>query len=55
MLYKFVGNIVLSKLTNLITKKNFTDCHSGFWAYRIEMFNKIKLDKLTSDLILINN
>ena len=33
-LYKFVGNIVLSKLTNFITRKNFTDCHSGFWAYR---------------------
>ena len=47
-LYKFVGNIVLSKLTNFITRKNFTDCHSGFWAYRMSMFDNIKLNKLTS-------
>ena len=47
-IYKFVGNIVLSKLTNLITRKNFTDCHSGFWAYRITMFDRVKLNELTS-------
>ncbi len=45
--YKFVGNIFLTFLTNVITKKKFTDCHSGFWAYRLSMFNKIKLSKIT--------
>ena len=30
-LYKFVSNIVLFKLL-IYNKKNFTDCHSGFWA-----------------------
>lgn len=46
-LYKFIGNIILTKLTNFITDRNFTDCHSGFWAYRMDMFNKINLNKIT--------
>ena len=36
-IYKFIGNIFLTYLTNLITKKDFTDCHSGFWAYRVNI------------------
>jgi len=47
-IYKFLGNIILTFLTNLITSKNFTDCHSGFWAYKINIFNKIKLNKITN-------
>ena len=46
-IYKFVGNVFLTFLTNLITKKNFSDCHSGFWAYRMSIFNKINLKKIT--------
>lgn len=47
-IYKFIGNIFLTFLTNLITGKKFTDCHSGFWAYRVSAFNKIKLNLLTN-------
>ena len=47
-IYKFLGNIILTFLTNLITSKNFTDCHSGFWAYKMNIFNKIKLNKITN-------
>ena len=47
-IYKFIGNIFLTFLTNLITGKKFTDCHSGFWAYRVSSFNKIKLKQITN-------
>ena len=47
-IYKFVGNVFLTFLTNLITKKKFSDCHSGFWAYRMSIFNKINLKKITN-------
>ncbi len=47
-IYKFVGNVFLTFLTNLITKKKFSDCHSGFWAYRMSIFDKINLKKITN-------
>ena len=28
-LYKFIGNIVLTKIFNFICKTNFTDAHTG--------------------------
>ena len=45
--YKFIGNITLTFLTNIFTSKNFTDCHSGFWAYNMNIFKKIDLKKIT--------
>jgi hypothetical protein len=47
-LYKFMGNIVLTKFQNLLLRTNFTDAHTGFWAYRIKNF-KDKLYVLTTD------
>ena len=47
-IYKFVGNIFLTFLTNLISETKFTDCHSGYWAYRVNTFNKINLKKITN-------
>jgi len=38
-LYKFIGNIVLTKFFNIFYSSNFTDCHTGYWAYNL---NKIK-------------
>ena len=38
-IYKFIGNLFLSNLFNFIYKTNFTDCHTGYWAYNL---NKIK-------------
>lgn len=47
-IYKFIGNIFLTFLTNLIYEVKFTDCHSGYWAYRVNIFNKINLNKITN-------
>ena len=38
-IYKFLGNIFLTKLYNLFYNTNFSDCHTGYWAYNL---NKIK-------------
>ena len=46
--YKFIGNMLLTKLTNILTKSKFTDCHSGFWIYSLKIFEKINLKKITN-------
>ena len=33
--YKFVGNIFLTKLFNIIYSTNFTDCHTGYIIFNI--------------------
>jgi hypothetical protein len=30
-IYKFIGNIFLTKLFNFLYKTSFTDCHTGYW------------------------
>ena len=39
-LYKFIGNIVLTKLFNFLYKTNYTDCHTGYWAYNLNVIRK---------------
>ncbi len=39
-IYKFIGNIFLTKLFNFIYSKNFSDCHTGYWAYNLKKINK---------------
>jgi glycosyltransferase involved in cell wall biosynthesis len=39
-LYKFVGNIVLTKLFNILYNKSFTDCHTGYWVYNLNIIKK---------------
>ena len=39
-LYKFVGNIFLTKLFNMVYSTKFTDCHSGYWIYNFKYINK---------------
>ena len=39
-LYKFVGNIVLTKLFNMVYSTKFTECHSGYWIYNLKYINK---------------
>ena len=39
-LYKFVGNIFLTKLFNMVYSTKFTDCHSGYWIYNLKYINK---------------
>ena len=41
-IYKFVGNIILTKFSNFILKQKTTDCHSGFWTYKGESLKKLK-------------
>tara|TARA_B110000438_G_C15781758_1_gene636637 strand:- start:800 stop:1549 length:750 start_codon:yes stop_codon:yes gene_type:complete len=41
-IYKFLGNIILTKLSNLILRQKTTDCHSGFWTYRVKSIKKLK-------------
>ena len=45
-IYKFIGNIFLTFLFNLVFKTDFTDCHTGLWAYRIGELKKINFDKI---------
>ncbi len=45
-LYKLVGNIFLTKFFNFVFKTEFKDAHTGMWAYRMDIFKKIKLKDL---------
>ena len=38
--YKFIGNIFLTGLFNFLNGTNFTDCHTGYWAYSLRSINK---------------
>ena len=46
--YKFVGNIFLTKLFNVIYSTNFTDCHTGYWIYNFKYIKKNTLLSLTN-------
>jgi len=48
-LYKFFGNIILTKIFNFFFKTNFTDCHSGFWFYDLSYIKKINLKKIANN------
>ena len=39
-LYKFIGNIFLTKCYNFMYQTNFTDCHTGYWAYNLKKIKK---------------
>ena len=45
-MYKFIGNIVLTKIFNILYKTNFTDCHTGLWGYNLKIFKSIKVNKM---------
>ena len=45
-MYKFIGNIVLTKIFNILYKTNFTDCHTGLWGYNLKIFKSIKINKM---------
>ena len=54
-LYKFIGNIVLTKIFNLFLNTNFTDCHTGLWGYKLKIFNTINLNKIDDAFNFDNN
>ena len=39
-IYKFLGNIFLTKLFNIIYQTSFTDCHTGYWFYDLKKLKK---------------
>ena len=46
--YKFIGNIFLTKLFNVVYSTTFTDCHTGYWIYNFKYIKKNMLTKLTN-------
>jgi len=46
-LYKFIGNILLTKLFNVVYSTNFTDCHTGLWIYNLKYVKKNIISSLT--------
>tara|TARA_Y100000992_G_C21259361_1_gene490374 strand:- start:576 stop:1307 length:732 start_codon:yes stop_codon:yes gene_type:complete len=44
-IYKYIGNIALSKYFNLFFKTNFTDCHTGYWFYNLLSIQKKYFDR----------
>ena len=45
-IYKFIGNIVLTKIFNILYKTNFIDCHTGLWGYNLKIFKSVKINKM---------
>ena len=39
-IYKFVGNIFLTGIFNLLYGTRFADCHTGYWAYNLTLIKK---------------
>ena len=50
-LYKFIGNIFLTKCFNFIYRTNFTDCHTGYWLYNLNKINKNILKKCNNGFL----
>ena len=38
--YKFIGNVFLTKIFNFFNKSNFSDCHTGYWVYDLKQVNR---------------
>lgn len=45
-IYKFFGNIILTKIFNFLFNTDFTDAHTGLWLYNILTIKSIGLKKL---------
>ena len=45
-MYKFIGNIFLTKLFNFLHNTKFTGCHTGYWGYNLKKINKKTFDDL---------
>jgi len=46
--YKLMGNIILTKIFNLLMNKNYTDTHTGLWAYNLSLLKNKKFNLLTN-------
>ncbi len=45
--YKLIGNITLTKIFNFLLNTNFTDAHTGLWAYNLTHLRKMNFRLLT--------
>tara|TARA_Y100000741_G_scaffold343744_1_gene307792 strand:+ start:128 stop:892 length:765 start_codon:yes stop_codon:yes gene_type:complete len=45
--YKLLGNIILTKVFNTLLEENFTDTHTGLWAYNLQYLKNGKYQRLT--------
>lgn len=46
--YKLMGNILLTKIFNILINTKFTDTHTGLWAYNLIYLKNKKFKKLTN-------
>ena len=46
--YKLIGNIILTQIFNYLTSQNFTDAHTGLWAYNLSYLKNKKFNYLTN-------
>ena len=46
--YKVIGNIILTKIFNTLINTNFSDAHTGLWAYNLIHLKDRKFNSLTS-------
>ena len=49
--WKYIVNIILTKIGNLILGTKLTELHSGFRAYRMDIFQKIDIDRNSDDFV----
>ena len=50
-IYKFIGNIFLTKLFNFLYKTSFTDCHTGYWLYNLKKIRKNWINNLDNGFL----
>ena len=48
-LYKFIGNIFLTGIFNLLYGTKFADCHTGYWAYNLKLIKKKDFQNLDNN------
>ena len=46
--YKWIGNQILTKIQNMLTKQSFSEWHSGYRAYRVSSLKQLPLVKLNN-------
>ena len=49
--WKYIANIALTKIGNFILGTHLTEFHSGFRAYRKDVFDKIDISKNSDDFV----
>ena len=46
--YKLLGNIILTKIFNFLLDVDFSDTHTGMWAYNLRFLKNKKFNNLTN-------